>query len=267
MLFLQEIPISQNPRGYTFTGLQPITNYSLEISAQNVEGEGETANIHFVTPQSSLSNDISEKPEPRLLLQGIKDVYMQHLDLLLDPDVFVYNSSQNISAIASHIKYKWVFIATDDGDILRKGLDQSQHTLIVRRSRLDLEVAFLAVDWLHNQLYIVGKKWRSTNWSIKKCDLNGNNLVTIYTYLFERPIDFAADPYTGYLYWVSPSTQMNRGGLFKLDLVSDEFANGLYPVPVIEGQDLGPFVVDSVNYRILIVHKGRNTVLAVSLDG
>ncbi|ODM95801.1 Proto-oncogene tyrosine-protein kinase ROS [Orchesella cincta] len=271
-IIIKEIPISQNPRGYTFTGLQPITNYSLEISAQNVEGEGGTAVVNFVTPQSSMSNDISQKPEPKLLLQGIRDVYVQHLDLLLDPDVYVYNSSQNISAIACHYKYKWVFIATSEGDIIRTGLINNQNLLILRKDRLDLPVvSFLAVDWLHNQLYIVGKKRQSSNWSIKRCDLNGNNLITIYPYLFEKPIDFAADPYTGYLYWVSPSssTQPNRGGggLFKLDLNSDEFVNGPYPIPVIEGQDLGPFIVDSINYRILIVHKSRNTVLAVSLDG
>lgn len=238
----------------------------MEISAQNGEGEGETANIHFVTPQSSLSSTVAEKPEPRLLLQGIKDVYMQHLDLLEYPDVYIYNSTLNISAMACHVKDKTVFIATQDGEIIRTGLNHSQ-TVILRKDRLQLEVVFLSVDWLHNQLYIVGKKWRSDNWTIKRCDLTGNNLVTVYTYLFGRPVDFAADPYTGYLYWVSPSTQMNRGGLFKLDMVSTEFSNGMYPIPVIDGQELGPFFVDSVNYRILVVHKSRNTVLAVSLEG
>lgn len=48
--------MSQNPRGYTFSGLLPNTNYSLSISAQNLEGEGSAATISFVTPQSSISN-------------------------------------------------------------------------------------------------------------------------------------------------------------------------------------------------------------------
>lgn len=272
----QEIPVSQNPRGYTFTGLLPVTNYSLEISAQNGEGEGDAANIPFVTPQSSLAVGSSEKPEPKIVVQGIRDVYIQHLDPLMGPDVYVFNSSHNISAIASHFKAKLIFIATGQGDIVRTGLEhpssdgesRNSSQLIVRRDRLDLVVSFLAMDWLHNHLYIVGKKKRSSNWSIKRCDLSGNNLMTIYTSLFVNPVDFSVDPYTGYLYWVSPSRKdsrqsINRSGLFKLDLMG----NRPNPVPVIQDEDLGPFVVDSANYRILVVHKVRNTVLAVSLDG
>jgi hypothetical protein len=70
-----------------------------------------------------------------------------------------------------------------------------------------------------------------------------------------------------YLYWVSPRTTTMRGGLFKLDIISHELMAHNRPQMVMEGDSLGPFTIDVMNYRILVVHKGRNTVLAVSLDG
>jgi hypothetical protein len=69
------------------------------------------------------------------------------------------------------------------------------------------------------------------------------------------------------------SGRSGGGGLFKLDLV----AENNYPLGgggsssvaqiVREDNELGPFTLDVANYRILVVHKGRNTVLSVSLDG
>jgi hypothetical protein len=57
--------------------------------------------------------------------------------------------------------------------------------VIVSKDRLDLGVAHLSVDWLHHKLYIVGKKRASStsSWVIKRCDLEGNGLTTIYSKL------------------------------------------------------------------------------------
>ncbi|OXA50820.1 Proto-oncogene tyrosine-protein kinase ROS [Folsomia candida] len=49
---IKELPASQKPRGYTFSGLLPTTNYSLALFAVNLEGEGEASQVTFVTPQS-----------------------------------------------------------------------------------------------------------------------------------------------------------------------------------------------------------------------
>jgi hypothetical protein len=100
--------------------------------------------------------------------------------------------------MAAHFKYKWVFIATSEGEISRTDLHRNETTVLILKERLELvEVPFLAVDWLHNKLYIVGKK-RSSAWVIKRCDLSGDKLITVSPYIFARPIDFAADPFTGY---------------------------------------------------------------------
>lgn len=46
--------------------------------------------------------DISKKPEPKLLLQGIHDVYIQQLEILLEPDVSVFISNQNVTGKLLH---------------------------------------------------------------------------------------------------------------------------------------------------------------------
>ncbi|CAG7731893.1 unnamed protein product [Allacma fusca] len=264
---VKDIPMKLNPRGYTFSGLSPNTNYSLSISARNMEGEGEARSIDFVTPQSSLSSEATKRPEPQLLIQGIQDVYIQQTDLLVEPDVIVYAPGQNISAITAHFKYKWVYIATSNGQVMRKSLEKNQSLEIFSSDGLDIVISFMSVDWLHNKLYLVGKMKSSSQWLIKICELNGQGLnTTIFPYLGAHLVDFIADPFTGYFYWVTrPTLGKNQSGLFKMDM----FAKPTEPSLVLGSNngELGPFTVDFENYRILIVDKGKNTVLSVSLNG
>lgn len=46
--------------------------------------------------------DISKTPEPKLLIQGVRDVYVQALDLLLEPEVSVFVSNENVTG--SHLE-------------------------------------------------------------------------------------------------------------------------------------------------------------------
>lgn len=168
---------------------------------------------------------MSKRPEPRLLLQGLREVYLQQTDLLLGPDVTVYAPGQNVSgktctpvlidlmdyrlrvvnwfrfplfiAIAAHTKYKWVFIATVDGQVVRTSLDKNETVIIFPRRALDVSIMFMSVDWLHNKLFLLGRMGQSSHWVIKRCELGGEDLVTIYPFLGGEPIDFHADPFTG----------------------------------------------------------------------
>jgi hypothetical protein len=44
-------------------------------------------------------SEVSKRPEPRLLLQGVRDVYLQNLELFSEPDVPVFASSHGISGM------------------------------------------------------------------------------------------------------------------------------------------------------------------------
>lgn len=60
---------------------------------------------------------------------------------------------------------------------------------------------------------------------------------------------------------------VERGGLYRLDLAS--ISNGVLHSSemIVRDPHLGAFTVDHADFRILVAHLKRNTVLAVSLDG
>jgi hypothetical protein len=99
--------------------------------------------------------------------------------------------------MSAHFKRKLVFIATAEGQVIRTSLEKNQTTVILSKEKLDIYVTFLSVDWLHDKLYLVGRKKRSATWCIKRCDLDGDRLSTVLPTLGAQPIDFMADPYTG----------------------------------------------------------------------
>lgn len=59
------------------------------------------------------------------------------------------------------------------------------------------------------------------------------------------------------------------GGLYRLDLadISNGVKHEARPVQLLSEAHIGAFVVDHTNFRLLVAHRKRNTVLAVSLDG
>lgn len=71
-----------------------------------------------------------------------------------------------------------------------------------------------------------------------------------------------------YLYWVSrkPVNSTGLDVLYKMDM-KERGSFGTPIIPVLEEVGLGPFTIDFLNYRILIVQKENNTVLSVTLDG
>lgn len=63
--------------------------------------------------------------------------------------------------------------------------------------------------------------------------------------------------------------RVERGGLYRLDLA--DISNGVRheapPELIVRDAHLGSFTVDHADFRLLVAHLRRNTVLAVSLDG
>lgn len=59
------------------------------------------------------------------------------------------------------------------------------------------------------------------------------------------------------------------GGLFRLDLanISNGVRHDSQPELIVRDAHLGAFTVDHADFRLLVAHLKKNTVLAVSLDG
>lgn len=76
------------------------------------------------------------------------------------------------------------------------------------------------------------------------------------------------DPYNGYLFWIISGYHSDTG-LFRLDLrdISNGVKHNVTPDKLIEGNNLGAFVVDYAKFRVLVPLQDNNTVIAVNLDG
>lgn len=70
-----------------------------------------------------------------------------------------------------------------------------------------------------------------------------------------------------YLFWALQGVE--RGGLYRLDLanISNGVRHDAPPELIVRDAHLGAFTVDHADFRLLVAHLRRNTVLAVSLDG
>lgn len=62
---------------------------------------------------------------------------------------------------------------------------------------------------------------------------------------------------------------MEHGGLYRLDLanISNGVPHNATLKCIVKDAHLGAFTVDHADFRLLVAHLRRNTVLAVSLDG
>lgn len=71
-----------------------------------------------------------------------------------------------------------------------------------------------------------------------------------------------------YLFWAQQGGDLG-GGLYRLDLanISNGVRHDAPPEIIVKDAHLGAFTVDHADFRILVAHLKRNTVLAVSLDG
>jgi len=127
-------------------------------------------------------------------------VLTRHLWPLLIFRLLIPQSDFLNPGMSAHFRKNLVFIATADGEVIRTRLgtgNVNETQVILSKTKLDIQVSFLSVDWLHDKLYLVGKKKRSNTWSIRKADLNGARLQTVLPNIGSRPVDFMADPYTG----------------------------------------------------------------------
>ena len=103
--------------------------------------------------------------------------------------------------MSAHFRKNLVFIATSEGEVIEASLGPTNHTkVILTKEKLDIQVSFLSVDWLHDKLYLVGKEKREKRshiWSIWKANLNGARLQPVLRNMGSKPVDFMADPYNG----------------------------------------------------------------------
>ncbi|XP_044740104.1 proto-oncogene tyrosine-protein kinase ROS [Chrysoperla carnea] len=263
---LKDVPAQNNTDFYMFKHLQSSRNYTVSVSMRNSFGQGPAASVTLATPSEYIVN----QTVPVLILGADHTVIQQSADMLEEP-IILYKSIKLIKGVAIHVNYKLLFISDSDGYVWRIPL-QNQYriksrTAILKPDTINYSLPLdLSVDWLNDQIYILEQithARKSRMWQITRCSLDGSSRVVAMAGFVTKPHHIEVDPYNGYLFWV------NNIGLWRLDLAdsSNGIRREISPLQLLFEPNLGAFTVDHTNFRLLVPHQQKNTVLSVSLDG
>ncbi|XP_069689840.1 proto-oncogene tyrosine-protein kinase ROS isoform X2 [Periplaneta americana] len=263
---LKDIPASESTDFYMFKNLEPNRNYTLSVCMRNGVGEGPPAITLVSTPPEPTVKDTLQ---PVLILGAHHTVLRQEADMLEEP-VIMYNTSHVIKGVAIHVSHRLLFVSDSAGYVSRSSLTHyAAPTTILTPSHANFLPLDLSVDWLNDQLYMLGQVTHSTGpmWQMARCGLDGRGLTIAVAGFLTKPYHIEVDPYNGYLFWVIRNT--TRGGLYRLDLadISNGVKHEVRPDLILEDPNLGAFTVDHKNFRLLVPNHTQNTVVSVSLDG
>ncbi|CAH2047113.1 unnamed protein product, partial [Iphiclides podalirius] len=274
---LEDMPASNNTLFYMFQNLAPAREYEVSVAMRNSVGEGPRAYVRISTPP--LPKSVSNQ-QPILILGGEHNILAAPANDILSDPIELYSTEQIITGVGLDMSSDSLFVSVSSGYVYRSSLSKKsipqailspEHTLY---KPLDL-----SVDWLNRHLYVLGEVFydraqssRSntslySNWEIIRCDFDGKNQIVALSGFNSRPIHFEVDAYNGYLFWALRGVE--RGGLYRLDLanISNGVRHDSPPELIVRDAHLGAFTVDHADFRLLVAHLRRNTVLAVSLDG
>ncbi|XP_012234446.2 proto-oncogene tyrosine-protein kinase ROS isoform X2 [Linepithema humile] len=260
---LKDIPVKESTGLYMFQNLIPDQNYSISVTMRNEVGEGPPQTTYIST--TPLESIVKDTQQPILIIGNEHTVMKQGADMLDEPSV-VYETNSVIRGVAIHVASAQLFVSTSTGYVYRTSIIErsSKAEAILSPGQMNFEPLSLSVDWLNLHLYVLGEvKHATSKWQIARCNLDGRGLTVAMAGILSRPSHIEVDPYNGYLFWVT------KVGLFRLDLadISNGVKHEAQPFVIVEDAHLGAFTVDHTNFRLLVPHHTRNTVISVSLDG
>lgn len=119
---------------------------------------------------------------------------------IADEPVFLYNCTNTtvIRGIAIHISKRLIFISDSHGSVMKMPLSRNNRNKItyLLPPFQDFMPLDLSIDWLNNQLYILGEV-NDRMWQIARCDLDGRGLTIAVAGLRTKPYSIEVDPYNG----------------------------------------------------------------------
>ncbi|XP_074032211.1 receptor protein-tyrosine kinase sevenless isoform X2 [Leptinotarsa decemlineata] len=245
--------------------VKPSRNYTIEIKMRNKRGPGPAAIVSVLTPAERQMNNVLQPP----LILGTNCSIFELNNILGEPNI-LYRSEVELKGIAYHFKKKLFFVTDSDGFVSRLSLAPGgfTKTRILEPQNLDFKPLDITVDWLNNQLYILGEvKFQISKYIIKRCNFDGSGVTVSYAGLTKKPSSLEIDPLNGYLFWTIQD--YNKGGLFRLDI--NDISNGIkHEVKInkiLNETELGAFTFEYHNFNILISYQRLNTIMSVTLDG
>ncbi|XP_073955418.1 receptor protein-tyrosine kinase sevenless isoform X2 [Choristoneura fumiferana] len=276
ILYVEDMPASNYTLFYMFQNLAAGREYEVSVAMRNAIGEGPPAKVRVSTPPSPSS---VPSQQPILILEGEQNILAAPANDMLSDPVELFSTEHSITGVGLDVSSNYLFVSVSDGCVYRSSLSRKNAAHpILRPENIKFKPLDLSVDWLNRHLYVLGEvnyskesDWPESslhlNWEILRFDFDGKNQLVALSGFTSRPIHFEVDAYNGYLFWALRGVE--RGGLYRLDLA--DISNGVRheapPELIVRDAHLGSFTVDHADFRLLVAHLRRNTVLAVSLDG
>ncbi|XP_063847414.1 proto-oncogene tyrosine-protein kinase ROS-like isoform X2 [Scylla paramamosain] len=265
-------------RRYILSDLTPNTTYTLNLTANNQEGEGPAEATTITTYPNAPAVDDGQG---YLLLTSGSSLLKLGLDTI-DPLQHIYNTSRRhqIMGMAIHIRLGIVYISDSSGSILQLHPTTNRFRILLSANHLHGHPLGLSVDWLNGHLYYIIRHGQV--WQVWRCGLMGSSPQPVHGELQYEAKHLQVDPFNGYIWWISEDLEP---GLHRLDLRSDRagagsggeeggsgggdggLGGGRGPEVVLESSDLGGLVLDPPNFQVLVADRRKNAILAVSLDG
>ncbi|XP_044756024.1 proto-oncogene tyrosine-protein kinase ROS isoform X2 [Coccinella septempunctata] len=248
---------------YIFRNLAPNTNYNVSISMRNSVGIGPSAQVTISTPPEPSARH-SKKP---ILILGTEHSVIKQGAHIIDEPVLLYETEKQIKGLAVHISKKLLFVSESDGHVAKMSMETNITTYILTPDQINFMPLDLSVDWLNDQIYILGAIKFSRMYLIARCNLDGSGLTVAIAGLPIKPHCMEVDPYNGYLFWAIKGS--TKGGIHRLDLadISNGIRHEVRPEIIFKDENLGAFTLDHTNFSILVARQRNNTINSISLDG
>lgn len=133
-----------------------------------------------------------------VLIIGSEHSVIQQGAQIVSEQITLYRTKATIQGLGIHISKKLLFISDSKGNVIKMSLNKPNDfdkRYILTPKNIDFLPLDLSVDWLNNQLYILGES--HGKYSIKRCSLDGDNLTVAYAGLPSKPSTIEIDPYNG----------------------------------------------------------------------
>jgi proto-oncogene tyrosine-protein kinase ROS len=115
-------------------------------------------------------------------------------------EVQVYENNTCIIGVAIHVSHRLLFVSDSAGYIACSSLIRYEApSTILTPSHANFLPLDLSVDWLNDQLYILGQVTHSTGpmWQVARCGLDGRGLTIAVAGILTKPYHIEVDPYNG----------------------------------------------------------------------
>lgn len=123
---------------------------------------------------------------------------------MLDEPSVLYETNFTIRGLAIHISRQLLFISDSNNCIHQTNLTKrTRSKVLLTKSQLKFQPLDLSIDWLNDQLYILGEvahNSRTKVFQITRFGLNGGGLTVAVAGLLTKPHHIEVDPYNGYVY-------------------------------------------------------------------